>query len=120
MKRLSGATLRSIGAEIRRRRHAAGRSIEQLAELAGLHKNYLGRVELGQVDVSVSALWSIAFALDCDLADLLPSAKHGLTPEILAAAHLLAEADPQVRQVVVTLLTRVPAGPPRRRGSSGA
>lgn len=115
MKRLSPEVLQSIGDEVRRRRETAGLTLDAMAERAELHKNYISRVELGQADLSISALWSIAAALDCEIADLLPSSKHGLTADVVAIARALADADPEVRAAVLALVARIPPRPRRRR-----
>jgi len=113
MKRLSDEILLSIGTEVRRRREAAGLSMEDLAQPAELHKNYISGIELGQADFSVSALWSITAALGCEVGDLFPSRQAPVSPDVLAAARLFAQADTQVRGAVLTLLERVPL---KRRG----
>ncbi len=118
MKRLSSEVLRTIGGEVRRRREAAGYTLDAVAQRAALHKNYIARVELGQADMSISALWSIAGALECDLADLLPSARHGLTPDVVALARTLSEVDPEARAALLLLVNRL--SPARRRRGSGA
>ena len=46
-------------------------SQEALADLAGLHRTYVGAVERGERNVSVDNMESLAFALDCELVDLL-------------------------------------------------
>lgn len=74
MKRASAEVLRAIGHEVRRRRHVMQSTLEDLAERAHLHRNYISKIELGQADLSISALWSLAMGLGCDVADLLPSA----------------------------------------------
>lgn len=115
MKRLSEEILQTIGEEVRRRREAAGHTLDTLGNRAELHKNYISRVEQGQADFSISALWSIATALGCELADLFPSMKHPLTPDVLAAARMLSDADPAVRNAVMALLERIPSTRRRRR-----
>lgn len=49
MKRLPEATLQAIGAEVQRRREAAGMSTVGLGERAELSHQYISRLELGQV-----------------------------------------------------------------------
>jgi len=117
VKRLSGEILKAIGAEVRRRRQEAGYSLERLAALASLHKNHVSRVELGQADLSISALWSIALALQCEVADLVPSTRTAIRPEVLAAARALVTAieDPGVRVAITSLLDSSRPAQPRKR-----
>jgi transcriptional regulator with XRE-family HTH domain len=105
MKRLPDDILQGIGAEVRRRRRAAGHSLERLAALADLHKNHVSHIERGETDPSISALWSLATALECDIFDLFPSAKHGITPDVLTAARTLSGADPEVRVAIMAMLS---------------
>lgn len=56
-------TLRVVGATIRELRQKRGLSIEALAGIASIHRNYLGEVERGQRNVSVLNLVRIARAL---------------------------------------------------------
>ncbi|HSO00058.1 MAG TPA: helix-turn-helix transcriptional regulator [Candidatus Nanopelagicales bacterium] len=116
MKRLPEATLQAIGAEVRRRREAAGMSMVELGERAELSHQYISRLELGQVDFSVSVLFSIAEALKCSVADLLPGGEGGaLPPDVMATARLLADSDPEFRNALHTMLSRLPSGRPRKR-----
>ena len=115
MKRLDPEILQAIGAEVRRRREAAGLSMDELAQRAELHKNYISKLELGHVDFSISVLWSIAEALGCEVGDLFPGGGGEITPDVLAAARLLASADPKVRGAIETLLTHTPQSRSRRR-----
>ena len=61
----------AAGLEIRRQRLEAALSQEQLAERAGLHRNYIGLVERGERNASLKALFDIARALDLSLGQLL-------------------------------------------------
>ena len=117
MKRISDEILQAIGAEIRRRREAAGLSMDDLAQRAELHKNYINKLELGQVDFSISVLWSVAEALGCEVANLLPGADDDgeMTPGLRSTARLLAGADPQIRYAIETLLAHTPSSRSRRR-----
>ena len=107
MERLSTGALEVIGSEVRRRRQAAQLSMERLAGLASLSRNYVNKIELGQADFSISALVSIAKALDCDLADLFPSKGRKMSPELHVAARLLSDADPEVRKAMIAMLQQV-------------
>lgn len=55
--------LAALGREIRRRRKANGLSQEALAELCGLHPNYIGLIERGERNASVRTVVMIARAL---------------------------------------------------------
>jgi transcriptional regulator with XRE-family HTH domain len=50
-------------------REQRGISQERLAELAGLHRNYIGSVERGERDVGLTSLAALVTALDSSLAD---------------------------------------------------
>lgn len=64
------ASLKKLGARIRELRRAAGISQEALADIAGLHRTYIGGIERGERNVSVVNLLLIAKALKVDPADL--------------------------------------------------
>jgi transcriptional regulator with XRE-family HTH domain len=63
-----------LGAAVREARIGKDVSQEKLAELASLSKNYIGNIERGEYDVTVSVLGQVAAALDCKASDLLRSA----------------------------------------------
>jgi transcriptional regulator with XRE-family HTH domain len=52
-------------------RHKQLISQEDLAELAELHRNYIGQVERSEVNISVMNLEAIAQALNVNIIDLL-------------------------------------------------
>ena len=60
-----------VGAAIREERKRARLTQERLAERAGLHPNYLGRIERGEEHVSLNALQRIAKALGVRVRDLV-------------------------------------------------
>jgi transcriptional regulator with XRE-family HTH domain len=53
-----------IGSAIARRRKRAGFSQEALAEKAGIHPNYVGRIERGQCSASLETFLKLAKALN--------------------------------------------------------
>lgn len=68
----------AFGDRLRELRHEKLMTLEQVAELAGLHPNYLGSVERGERNVSLFNIWRIASALGLPAAavmDQLPVRK---------------------------------------------
>ena len=54
-----------------RRRKALGISQEELADLAGLHRTYVGSIERGERNVSIDNIERLADALELDVVDML-------------------------------------------------
>ena len=54
----------AFGLRIRAIRERRGHSQERLAELAGLHRTYIGGIERGERNVSLANIWRIADALE--------------------------------------------------------
>jgi transcriptional regulator with XRE-family HTH domain len=67
----SDKDLIALGREIRRHRKAAELSQEELAERAGLHRNYIGYLERGERNPRVKTLFQIARALNMRFAKLV-------------------------------------------------
>jgi transcriptional regulator with XRE-family HTH domain len=63
--------LKALGRRIREERVKAGLSIQQLADLAGLTKAYVLRVETETANPSMDVVARIADALDLTIADLV-------------------------------------------------
>ena len=63
--------LLAFGSGVRRLRVERGMSQEQLAELAGLNRTYLGDVERGERNVSLINIHRIARALDVPTGELM-------------------------------------------------
>ena len=53
-----------VGFSIRKQREEIGLSQEKLAELAGLHRTYIGQVERGEKNLTLRSLERIAKALN--------------------------------------------------------
>jgi len=60
-----------IGSNIKKFRLARGLTQEELAELTGLHRTYVGSVERGERNVSAKNIARIASALDIEPFKLL-------------------------------------------------
>ena len=65
---------KKLGLAIRRRRKALNYSQEDMAELADIHRNYLGRIERGEHNFTIDTLYGIAIALKCRPCELLQEA----------------------------------------------
>ncbi|WP_092048351.1 helix-turn-helix domain-containing protein [Planctomicrobium piriforme] len=63
--------LRLIGENIRRIRESRGLSQEQLGTGSGSHRNYIGAVERGERNPTISKVLAIVRALECSFPDLL-------------------------------------------------
>lgn len=74
---MTNRALAQFGADLRELRQQRGLSQERLAELAGLHRTYLGGIERGERNVSLINLLAIANALDLSLSAML----HGVGEE---------------------------------------
>lgn len=60
-----------IGRNVRKYRTNLGLSQMALADKASLHYNYIGRIEHGLCDISVTTLDKLVKALECDVSNLL-------------------------------------------------
>lgn len=66
-----GAAAEEFGRRVRERRIQLKISQEELAEHAGLHRNYVGGVERGERNVALNNIVRLAAALDLDAAELV-------------------------------------------------
>jgi transcriptional regulator with XRE-family HTH domain len=62
-----GQLRRTFATNLRAVRLAAGLSQERLAELAGLHRTYVGSVERGERNISIDNIELLMIALRCDV-----------------------------------------------------
>ena len=67
----SSTVCQHLGLRVRLERVRRGWSQEVLAELAGLHRNYIGHVERAEINASIAQLAKIAQALNVRLGTLL-------------------------------------------------
>ncbi len=63
---------KDIGKLIRKNREIEKISQEHLALLTGIYRSYLGRIERGEVNLTVLKLYIIAKSIDINPKDLLP------------------------------------------------
>jgi transcriptional regulator with XRE-family HTH domain len=63
-----------VGRNVRRLRLAAGLSQEDFAHACGLHRTYIGAVERGERNITLSTLMKITSALGATPVDLLTTA----------------------------------------------
>lgn len=63
----------SLGIKIRAMRNRKGLSQDGLALQCGLDRSYMGRIERGEVNITVDKLYQISELLGCEPAELLPS-----------------------------------------------
>lgn len=68
---------RKFGAEVRRIRLEKGLSQERLAELSGLHRNYIGAVERAERTPSIVAADRLAKSLGTTLAVVFEELEYG-------------------------------------------
>lgn len=102
----------AFGSEVRRRRLALGLTLEQLAERSSLTPNYIGTVEHGQRDPSLSTILALAHGLGVAAGELLGgSAEAG--PRAIEAARLIEAQTPEVQEAMLELLRSMSR---RRRG----
>jgi len=64
------ALQRALGERIRELRRKAGYSQEGFADAAGVHRTYMGTLERGEANVSLSNMHKIARALGITLSEL--------------------------------------------------
>ena len=63
---------RALGARIRMQRKSRQISQDALALICNIDRSYMGRIERGEVSITVEKLYRIASSLDCEPALLLP------------------------------------------------
>ncbi len=61
-----------FGKNVRNTRKTKGIAQEKLALLTGIDRSYVGRIERGEVNITLEKVYIIAGVLGCDLNDLLP------------------------------------------------
>lgn len=62
-----------FGEKLRSVRTAKGISQDKLAVKTQIDRSYIGRIDRGEVNITIDKLYILAAALDCDPRDLLPN-----------------------------------------------
>jgi transcriptional regulator with XRE-family HTH domain len=101
-----------IGAQIRLLRREAGLTLDELAERSGLTSHFIGSIELGQRDPSVSTLMAIAGALDVTMAAILGEGPP-ISKEALAMGRLFDKVPEPLQKGILKLLRAAKKPPPR-------
>ncbi|MGR5539528.1 helix-turn-helix domain-containing protein [Vibrio campbellii] len=61
-----------FGANLRAMRKDKGLSQDRLAIAADIDRSYVGRIERGEVNITLEKAYQLASILGCDVRDLLP------------------------------------------------
>ncbi|MBC8798451.1 MULTISPECIES: helix-turn-helix domain-containing protein [Shewanella] len=61
-----------FGAKLRDKRKALGISQDKMALLAEIDRSYAGRIERGEVNITLEKAYQLAEVLGCDVRELLP------------------------------------------------
>jgi transcriptional regulator with XRE-family HTH domain len=104
---------RVVGREVRRRRHAQGMTLHALSAGSGLTPNYIGEIEAGKRDPSITAVEKLASGLGAPLGELL--GLPDLTGDSIEAARLLSKLPRDVRETIVEALRALAIWAERKR-----
>lgn len=63
---------RQFGRKLREVRKLKGMSQDRLALSADIDRSYVGRIERGEVNITLEKAYQLARVLGCDIKDLLP------------------------------------------------
>jgi transcriptional regulator with XRE-family HTH domain len=61
-----------FGAKLRDKRKSLGISQDKMALLAEIDRSYAGRIERGEVNITLEKAYQLAEVLECDVRELLP------------------------------------------------
>ncbi|NOH19474.1 helix-turn-helix domain-containing protein [Vibrio cyclitrophicus] len=62
----------NFGKKLREIRKLKGISQDKLALIAGIDRSYMGRIERGEVNITLEKVYELAEALECNITELLP------------------------------------------------
>lgn len=100
----------TVGKRIRKARKAKHLTMEQLAEQCGLHPAYIGQLERGEKNASLSTIEKVACALELSLAELLSNSDTvtGSAKNIPAdCRNIICTLPPQSHETIYTLLKQI-------------
>jgi len=80
------SVLRAFAAEIKHKRGLLGINQEELAFRASVHRSFIARVEVAETQPSLSVLFDLANALDCNPSDLVKGVEVRLEKESEASS----------------------------------
>lgn len=63
--------LAKFGKKVRKERKERGLSQEALADIAGVHRTYIGMIERGEKNITLANIQKVAEALDLKMSQLL-------------------------------------------------
>jgi transcriptional regulator with XRE-family HTH domain len=113
---MAGDEPNAFGREVRRRRLEQGLTLNALSAGADLTANYIGTIEAGQRDPSLSTMRKLAAGLGAPLGELLGMPT--MSPESIEAARLLSMLPLPVREPIVKALRALATGTGRRAGAA--
>lgn len=61
-----------FGQKLKDKRKSLGVSQDKLSLLSGIDRSYVGRIERGEVNITLEKAYELAEALGCDIRELLP------------------------------------------------
>lgn len=76
MKKLNNHLL-VFGKKVQSLRHEQNLSQEELAAKAGLHRTYIGMIERGEKNITLTNILKVSIALDTNASKLLENIKYG-------------------------------------------
>jgi len=98
-----GADLAAVCASVRRRRLERSMTLEHLAELSELTPNYIGTIETGQRDPSLTTIEALTVGLAISVSELF-GAPQALSPEAMEMAQLFDEIEEDAQRGLLLLL----------------
>jgi len=63
---------REFGKNLREMRKRQGISQDKLALMTDIDRSYVGRIERGEVNITLEKAYQLAVTLNCNISDLLP------------------------------------------------